>query len=209
MCIDLMQKRWSAPAHTLQQAVLICKQLVQSVHPVPPVFFLEAKQHKNTPFWRHPGWKPIDDGNIVKVDGELHTDLRDEEAAAAVPPGKDIPSDDDDLLDVGSKLLKCLKNQWKKKLRSYVNCWAALNTKYSFGMAGCCRHSNEIVLPSFKWQRHVSARRGGCSQQEGRHQRHGSDQQAVWCSTVPGQHILIPTCLVGVDVNLTLTLFFG
>ena len=100
---------------------LICKHLVQSVHPVPPVFFLEAKRHRNAPFWRHPGLKPIDDGNIVEADGELHTDMRDEEAAAATSPGEDIPSDDDDdddddLLDVGSKIVQTFEESMKEKI---------------------------------------------------------------------------------------------
>ncbi|KIK05393.1 hypothetical protein K443DRAFT_3879 [Laccaria amethystina LaAM-08-1] len=98
---------------------LICKHLVQSVHPVPPVFFLEAKRHRNAPFWRHLGLKPIDDSNIVEAEGGLQTERRDEEAAAAASPGEDIPSDDDDdddLLDMGSKTAQTFEESMKEKI---------------------------------------------------------------------------------------------
>ena len=38
---------------------LLCKHLVQSVHPVPPVFFLEVKRHQTAPFWRHESLVPL------------------------------------------------------------------------------------------------------------------------------------------------------
>ena len=33
---------------------LVCKHLVQSVGPVPPIFYLEVKHNRTTPFWSHP-----------------------------------------------------------------------------------------------------------------------------------------------------------
>jgi hypothetical protein len=38
---------------------LICKHLVQAVQPVPPVFFLEAKRNRTTPFWVHHSLIPL------------------------------------------------------------------------------------------------------------------------------------------------------
>ncbi|KAJ7796483.1 hypothetical protein B0H14DRAFT_2390670, partial [Mycena olivaceomarginata] len=38
---------------------LICKHLVQAVHPVDPVFFLEVQRNRTTPFWAHPSLKPL------------------------------------------------------------------------------------------------------------------------------------------------------
>jgi hypothetical protein len=35
--------------------------LIQSVHRVPPVFFLEAKRYREPPFWRHKSLKAIED----------------------------------------------------------------------------------------------------------------------------------------------------
>lgn len=42
---------------------LVCKHLVQSVHRVPPIFFLEVKRHRTVPFWRHKTLKPLGDEN--------------------------------------------------------------------------------------------------------------------------------------------------
>ena len=51
------------------------------------------------------------------MDGELHTDMRDEEAAAATSPGKDIASDDNDnLLDMGSKIVQTFEELMKEKI---------------------------------------------------------------------------------------------
>jgi hypothetical protein len=37
---------------------LLCKHLVQSVPPMPPIFFLEVKRNRTTPFWNHPALQP-------------------------------------------------------------------------------------------------------------------------------------------------------
>ena len=37
---------------------LLCKQLVQAVHPIPPVF-LKVKHHQTVPFWRHEKLIPL------------------------------------------------------------------------------------------------------------------------------------------------------
>ncbi|KAJ6449111.1 hypothetical protein C8R45DRAFT_849909, partial [Mycena sanguinolenta] len=39
---------------------LLCKHLVQAVHPVDPIFFLEVTRNRSTPFWTHPSLKPLD-----------------------------------------------------------------------------------------------------------------------------------------------------
>lgn len=39
---------------------LLCKHLVQAVHPVHPVFFLQVTRNRTTPFWSHPSLKPLD-----------------------------------------------------------------------------------------------------------------------------------------------------
>ena len=50
---------------------LICKHLVQHVQRVPPIFFLEVKRQRTTPFWRHKTLKPLvdqeDDHDEAKV----------------------------------------------------------------------------------------------------------------------------------------------
>lgn len=57
-------KRWvcTCPAFVVSR-FLICKHLVQSMHHVPPVFFLEVKRYRNTPFWRHGALKPQDESS--------------------------------------------------------------------------------------------------------------------------------------------------
>lgn len=38
---------------------LLCKHLVQSCHPVPPVFFLQVRRNRTTPFWKHEKLVPL------------------------------------------------------------------------------------------------------------------------------------------------------
>jgi hypothetical protein len=40
---------------------LLCKHFSQSVHRVPPVFFLEAKRYREPPFWRHKSLRAIEE----------------------------------------------------------------------------------------------------------------------------------------------------
>jgi hypothetical protein len=47
--------------HFHKSRFLICKHLVQSVHPVPALFFFEVKRNRTTPFWRHKQLIPLDD----------------------------------------------------------------------------------------------------------------------------------------------------
>ena len=48
---------------------LICKHLIQSVHCVPAIFFLEAKQYRELPFWRHRSLRQLDE-SIAEGSGE-------------------------------------------------------------------------------------------------------------------------------------------
>lgn len=43
---------------------LICKHLIQRVHRVPAIFFLEVKRHRSVPFWRHASLKVLDDEDL-------------------------------------------------------------------------------------------------------------------------------------------------
>jgi len=64
---------------------LICKHLVQSVHPVHPVFFLEVKWQRTTPFWVHASLVPLNSA----PDTPAHNTL-----AAEVQQNNDGESDD-------------------------------------------------------------------------------------------------------------------
>ncbi|KAG1812276.1 hypothetical protein EV424DRAFT_106803 [Suillus variegatus] len=46
--------------HFVKSRFLICKHLVQNVHPVAPTFFLEVQRNRTTPFWMHPSLIPLD-----------------------------------------------------------------------------------------------------------------------------------------------------
>ena len=46
---------------------LLCKHLVQSVHPVSPVFFLEVKHSRTVPFWQH--------AELVPLESEANTEM--------------------------------------------------------------------------------------------------------------------------------------
>ncbi|KAJ7479127.1 hypothetical protein FB451DRAFT_1450936 [Mycena latifolia] len=85
---------------------LICKHLVQGMHPVSPVFFLEVKRNRTSPFWSHPSLIPLNSSNPL--------------VAAPVPPRvvptipESAPSDDaqptataedqdvDDMIDIAA-----------------------------------------------------------------------------------------------------------
>ena len=72
---------------------LICKHLVQSVHPVPPVFFLQVTRQRKAPFWKHQYLVPLDKERPIAphaVIGDLPEDSDDED-----PPVEPTPSQDD------------------------------------------------------------------------------------------------------------------
>jgi hypothetical protein len=55
-------RRWVCTCpHFRTSRFLLCKHLVQSVHPVPPEFFLEVRRNRTTPFWKHKKLIPIDE----------------------------------------------------------------------------------------------------------------------------------------------------
>jgi len=62
---------------------LVCKHLIQDVEHVPPIFFLEVRRHRTTPFWRHQTLKVtleqnhVDEGGseVEVVDGEYDDDM--------------------------------------------------------------------------------------------------------------------------------------
>ncbi|KAJ7170411.1 hypothetical protein C8R43DRAFT_875882, partial [Mycena crocata] len=53
--------RWVCTCpYYVKSRFLICKHLVQAVHPVHPRFFLEVTRNRTTPFWVHPTLRPLD-----------------------------------------------------------------------------------------------------------------------------------------------------
>jgi hypothetical protein len=73
-------QRWVCTCpHFVVSRFLICKHLVQSVHPVSPKFFFEVERNRTTPFYSHPGLieLPLDgdaDGNDDDDGGDVDSD---------------------------------------------------------------------------------------------------------------------------------------
>ncbi len=53
-------EKWvcSCPSFAISR-FLVCKHLIQHMHRVPAIFFLEVRRHRTTPFWRHTTLKPL------------------------------------------------------------------------------------------------------------------------------------------------------
>ncbi|KAF9021704.1 hypothetical protein BDZ89DRAFT_1163620 [Hymenopellis radicata] len=61
---------------------LVCKHLVQAVHPVPPIFFLEVRRNRVPPFWSHPSLLPLNQSptsiKITETFGQIRGTLRED-----------------------------------------------------------------------------------------------------------------------------------
>ena len=84
-------QRWvcTCPAFIRSQ-FLICKHLVQSMHPVTPRFFIEVTCRRTTPLWRHPDLCPLSE-NLEDMDPE--TDVSDAEYQ---PLSSILPNEEED-----------------------------------------------------------------------------------------------------------------
>ena len=90
--------------HFCKSRFLLCKHLVQSVHPVPPIFFLEVKRNRTTPFWQHASLvslaKPAVDGEDMGIQPSTSAQVLNGENV------KDLHGDasdesDDGVIDLG------------------------------------------------------------------------------------------------------------
>lgn len=70
---------------------LLCKHLVQDVHPVPPTFFLEVRRNRSTPFWKHKKLIPL----VLNDEDNKRTD----EQGTTVESGRDRNESDYDESD--------------------------------------------------------------------------------------------------------------
>ncbi|KAJ7712298.1 hypothetical protein B0H16DRAFT_1437028 [Mycena metata] len=90
-------KKWTCTCRSLAPSqFLLCKHLVQGVHPVPPQFFLEVKRQRTAPFWVHRTLRPLSD-SADTANSEEDTPEMD-----VVPLARDTvveSDDDDDLVD--------------------------------------------------------------------------------------------------------------
>lgn len=81
---------------------LICKHLVQKVRRAPPIFFLEVKRARTTPFWKHHMLTPLsndesdDEQEETTLDGDRGNESDDEFGGSV--DGSDDGSDDEMVL---------------------------------------------------------------------------------------------------------------
>ncbi|KAJ6546393.1 hypothetical protein DFH09DRAFT_927184, partial [Mycena vulgaris] len=73
---------------------LICKHLVQAVHPVHPLFFLQVHRNRTTPFWSHASLRPLmTSAPSDSAPSALSTSIA---ALQYTVQGQDGPADDSD-----------------------------------------------------------------------------------------------------------------
>jgi len=85
---------------------LVCKHLVQSVGPVPPIFFLEVRRNRTTPFWLHPHLQLGGPQCLSVTTGNNNELPAANENTTHQNPAKDETDDDDDsLIDMESGLV--------------------------------------------------------------------------------------------------------
>lgn len=97
--------RWvcTCPAF-IRSRFLICKHLVQSVHPVSARFFIEVTRRRTTPFWQHPDLRPLfedpNNGNSINEGGN-------QEYGVTLPntDGFESPEEIDDLQNADRQFL--------------------------------------------------------------------------------------------------------
>ena len=65
-------RRWVCTCPSFSTSCfLICKHLIRAIHPVPPLFFVEAKCNRTTPFWHHPSLVSRDAGPDEQTEGNV------------------------------------------------------------------------------------------------------------------------------------------
>ena len=81
---------------------LICKHLVQAVHPVHPVFFLEVKRNCTLPFWSHPSLIPLSDNQTQASASVPSTtpESLDNQPTSAENDYDAVDGSDDELIDM-------------------------------------------------------------------------------------------------------------
>ncbi|KAJ7719879.1 hypothetical protein DFH07DRAFT_761009 [Mycena maculata] len=89
---------------------LLCKHLVQAVHPVDPVFFLEVQRNRTIPFWSHPSLIPL----LPPTGPTLDSDAKGDDGV-----GSD--DDGDGLVDTGNSVeLNPGRETFHERLTAYI-----------------------------------------------------------------------------------------
>lgn len=114
---------------------LLCKHLVQAVHPVDPVFFLEVQRNRTIPFWSHPSLipllpptgptlAPVTQGAptpAVTIIPTAQSGARAEDSDAEGDDGVGSDDDDDGLVDTGNSAeLNTGRETFDERLTAYI-----------------------------------------------------------------------------------------
>lgn len=131
-CLVGERPRWVCTCpYFVTSRFLVCKHLVQSVGPVPAIFYLQVKRNRTTPFWLHPILQPEglqmatasgSGGDSPMADDNTNRNARDE----------DSDDEDDGLIDTEPGLAM----EYRKSLRE-----RSCNLK----ITGCWRHLKGTV----------------------------------------------------------------
>jgi hypothetical protein len=106
---------------------LICTHLVQSFHPIHPIFFLQVTRNRTAPFWTHPLLVPIDE---VQVRGAIEP-ICVPTAACDETDGRGDESEDEEegenhgLIDMAADGYDASRETFAEKMRPSV-CGVAL-----------------------------------------------------------------------------------
>jgi hypothetical protein len=108
---------------------LICKHLVQSVHPVDPVFFLEVKRSRTLPIWSHRSLIPLaefDDNTNLEVTSSTLPPTTSEslEMGPEVPNGNDSEESDesgDELIDTALETRRSGGETFRETMRTHID----------------------------------------------------------------------------------------
>ena len=106
---------------------LICKHLVQSVHPVHPVFFLEVKRNRTLPIWSHRSLVPLSDDNInheITSAPLPPTTPENLEMQLDVPNGNDSEESDesdDELIDTALETGRGGRETFRETMRTHID----------------------------------------------------------------------------------------
>jgi hypothetical protein len=96
--------------HFSTSRFLVCKHLVQSVHPVPAIFFLEVKRNRNSPFWEHTQLVPLDEPEIDgtkndSMSAKSQGDSEDPDESESGGDGDSGDESDNEIIDLEQEMV--------------------------------------------------------------------------------------------------------
>ena len=104
---------------------LICKHLMQSFHPVYPIFFLQVTRNRTMPFWTHPSLVPIDE---VRMRGAIEPIGVPTEACNGINRSKEEEEEEEkeeeeenrELIDMAADGYDASRETYTEKIQSHI-----------------------------------------------------------------------------------------